>query len=203
MLLKIGLRVMICTVNVLSYWFQSTPPRRIALTPVHYYSHFPSLQQSKPAFVSYIGSDELTTEFQQGKIWASNKDLKISIQSSHLKNKLYYKGELEDLEVGDDVILLSGSATDLEIGIAQAFTAYKKVDRKVKPVPGTFPQEALVRRSFPHDPLEGLPMLSKNPPEFIPTQHITAERYKQMNINSEGFMRPEEEKLFAQVLLSQ
>jgi hypothetical protein len=122
--LKIGLWLMTCAVNVFSLWLQSTPPRRIALTRVHYYSHLPSLQQSKPAFVSYIGSDELTTEFQQGKIWASNKDLKISIQSSHLKNKLYYKGELEDLEVGDDVILLSGSATDLEIGIAQTFTAY-------------------------------------------------------------------------------
>jgi len=36
------------------------------------------------------------------------------------------------------------SAEDLEIEAAKAFTAYKKVDRKIKPVSGTFPQDALV-----------------------------------------------------------
>jgi hypothetical protein len=148
----------------------------------------------KPAFVSYIGSDEARVD----KI---ERNIGTQEQAIYARNRLFFQDELEDLEVGDDIILVFGSIGGPEIEAAKTFTAYKKVDRKVKPVSGTFPQDALVRRSFPHDPLEGLQILSKNPPEFIPTQHITAERYEQMNINSEGFMSSEEEKLFAQVLV--
>ncbi|KIM71028.1 hypothetical protein PILCRDRAFT_26851, partial [Piloderma croceum F 1598] len=74
---------------------------------------------------------------------------------------------------------------------ARVYTAYKPVDRRVRPISGTFPQEALVRRSFPHDPLEGLPILSRNPPDFTPTKKISEERLKSININ-EGFLWPEE-----------
>jgi hypothetical protein len=83
---------------------------------------------------------------------------------------------------------------------ARVYTAYKPVDRRVCPISGTFPQEALVRRSFPHNPLEGLPKLSRNPPDFTPTEKISAERLKSININ-DGFLWPEEEKLFNQVMV--
>src|SRR6202142_1291430 len=101
--------------------------------------------------------------------------------------KLYFEGEVEDFVQGEDTLLIPMDFERRDLVKARSFTAYKPVDRRVRPISGTFPQEALVRRSFPHDPLEGLQSLSKNPPEFIPSQHITAERYKQMNINSEGF----------------
>ena len=47
------------------------------------------------------------------------------------------------LEDDDDTIL------DMS---AQVHTAYKHVDRKVKPVPGVFPEDARVIRQIPEDP---------------------------------------------------
>jgi hypothetical protein len=68
--------------------------------------------------------------------------------------------------------------------MTKAFTAHKKVDWKVKPVSGTFPQDALVKWPFPHDPLIDMTILSRNPPDFIPTQEITRERLSEMDINA-------------------
>ena len=118
------------------------------------------------------------------------------------ENNLYFENEIEDFNFKEDFILIPGKAKDLNFEAVKAYTAYKKVDQKVKPVSGTFPQDALVRRTFPHDPLKGLTILTKNPPEFVPTERITEERLKLMDINSQGFMWPEEEKLFIQVLLA-
>jgi hypothetical protein len=199
-ILKVLLWGMKLALTMIRYLHPAASSRRIASSHVIYYPYSTPVQQLKPAFVSYVVSDKSSKD-SQGKTPRNDaRDLINQHDYKILRSKIYFENELEDLEAGD-VILIAGSASESEIEAAEAFTAYKKVDRKVKPVSGTFPQEALVRRSFPHDPLEGLPVLSKNPPEFIPSQHITAERYEQMNINSEGFLRPEEEKLFAQVLL--
>ena len=43
------------------------------------------------------------------------------------------------------------------------FTAYKRVDKKVKPVPTVFPEDAKVKRQFPEDPLDSLPNLPSHP----------------------------------------
>jgi len=118
------------------------------------------------------------------------------------ENILHFEGESEGLNPQEDFILIPGDADQAHFESAKIFTAYKKVDKKVKPVSGTFPQEALVKRTFPHDPLEGLPILSRMPPEFKPTKRITEERLLEMNINSEGFLSPEEEKLFISVLIA-
>lgn len=83
---------------------------------------------------------------------------------------------------------------------AQVHTAYKRVDRKVKPVPGVFPEDARVIRQIPEDPLQSLPPLLKNPPEFVETGRLTKERLASLNINPDGFLWPEEERLFGQVL---
>ncbi|KAG2119716.1 uncharacterized protein F5147DRAFT_564263, partial [Suillus discolor] len=83
---------------------------------------------------------------------------------------------------------------------ASSFTMYKKVDKKVRPVPGVFPQEAQVVRQIPNDPLETLAPLSPNPPNVIPTKKLTAERLEALNINSKGFLRPEEERLFRHIM---
>ena len=76
--------------------------------------------------------------------------------------------------------------------------AYKTVDKRVKPVKGVMPEEVRVRRSFPEDPLTTLSLLPTHPPVFTPTTKLTEERLKEMKIN-EGFLWPEEEKLFAHI----
>ncbi|KIJ59098.1 hypothetical protein HYDPIDRAFT_75131, partial [Hydnomerulius pinastri MD-312] len=45
-----------------------------------------------------------------------------------------------------------------------------------------------------------LPYLSPNPPPFSPTAKLTRERLDEINVNSSGFLWPEEVKLLEQVL---
>ena len=97
-------------------------------------------------------------------------------------------------------ILVPENFKEKEGEMAHSFTAYKRVDKKIKPVATTFPEEARVRRQIPLDPLKTLTPLSKRPPEFIPTAHLTQERLKELEINKEGFLSEEEEKLFVQVM---
>ncbi|KAI0054658.1 hypothetical protein BV25DRAFT_1873301 [Artomyces pyxidatus] len=77
---------------------------------------------------------------------------------------------------------------------------YKRVDRKIRPVPTTFPTEAKVRRHFPENPLDSLPKLTPHPPTFTPGVRLTEERCEALNINATGFLWPEEEKLFLHIL---
>lgn len=85
---------------------------------------------------------------------------------------------------------------------AAGFTMYKRVDRKVKPVPAVFPEDARVTRQFPEDPLVSLPTLSPHPPVFVPDPEgrLTQERLEAMNINPDEFLWTEEEKLFQHIL---
>jgi hypothetical protein len=122
-------------------------------------------------------------------------------KESRLTNQLHFLGEVENFVLGEDLILIPENYSNYDLLSARAFTAYKPVDKRVKPVSGTFPQDALVRRTFPHDPLEGLPILSRTPPKFSPTAHITEERLSMLNINGDKFLWPEEEKLFIQVMV--
>ena len=73
--------------------------------------------------------------------------------------------------------------------------AYKKVDKKVRPVPTTLPEEfRIVRRAHP-DPLKNRPVLPIHPPEFRPGRRFTQERYDALDIDPTGFLWPEERKL--------
>ena len=72
--------------------------------------------------------------------------------------------------------------------LPQSFEAYKKVDVQVRPVPGVFPQEAMVHRQFPNNPLANLPVLPYHPPKFTPTEKITEERMTAMKLNPIGFL---------------
>ena len=84
--------------------------------------------------------------------------------------------------------------------IPEIYTAYKRVDRKVRPVPGVFPEDAKVIRKFPEDPLASLVSLPFSPPEFKENGRLTAERLEAMDINPDKFLWPEEEKLFSHIL---
>ena len=178
---------------------------RNTLTRVHYYPTHSS-HQSKSVFVSYISTNNNFDKSHQAKL--EDSELRLSRKNDKYyelgfrENNLYFEGEIEDFNYKDDFILIPATANNLDFEAAKIYTAYKKVDRKVKPVSGTFPQEAMVRRTFPHNPLEGLTKISRNPPEFVPTSRLTEERVRQMNINSGNFLWSEEEKLFMQVLVA-
>jgi transposase InsO family protein len=157
------------------------------------------IQKDKDLDVHYVSvQDNCREEVEQTSTSISVSGKK---KDNQWKNKIYYKGEVEDFEAGSDLVIIPEKYSREELEVAEIFTAYKTVDRKVKPVSGTFPQDALVRRTFPHDPLEGLPILSKHPPDFIPTKHLSEERMKELNINATGFLWPEEEKLFKQIMV--
>lgn len=81
------------------------------------------------------------------------------------------------------------------------FTAYKRVDKKIHPVSTSFPEDCHVTRQVPEDPLLTLPPLSMQPPEFIPTKKISEKRMAELNVNSESFLWPEEEKLFKHIMV--
>ncbi|EKM48591.1 uncharacterized protein PHACADRAFT_73323, partial [Phanerochaete carnosa HHB-10118-sp] len=111
---------------------------------------------------------------------------------------------LETLDDDDTVICMDGGqlfSANQKLGTPAVFGAYKRVDRKVKPVPAVFPEDARVTRQFPEDPLASLVPLPKQPPEFVPNGgRLTQEYLDEMNINSKEFLWPEEEKLFKHVL---
>ncbi|KDR82305.1 hypothetical protein GALMADRAFT_50644, partial [Galerina marginata CBS 339.88] len=79
-------------------------------------------------------------------------------------------------------------------------TAYKRADKKKHPVSTSFPEDCRVTRQIPEDPLLTLPTLPFNPPEFTPTSKISHERMGELNVNSTGFLWPEEEKLFQYIM---
>ena len=78
--------------------------------------------------------------------------------------------------------------------------AYKKVANKVRPVATTLPEDfRIVRREHP-DPLKDMPVLPTQPPVFTPGQRFTQERKDALDINPDGFLWPEEEKLAFELL---
>ncbi|KAI0069479.1 hypothetical protein K474DRAFT_1610403, partial [Panus rudis PR-1116 ss-1] len=60
------------------------------------------------------------------------------------------------------------------------YTMYKRADRKVKPVPGIYPENTKVIRQFPNNPLDSLPKLSMTPPDFVPSPKLTQERVQKL-----------------------
>ena len=90
---------------------------------------------------------------------------------------------------------------DMRSVTKEIYTAYKRVDKKVRPVPAIFPEDAKVQRRIPEDPLKTLSLLPIHSPEFVPTQKITLERVELMGINNDGFLWPEEEKLLLHIMV--
>ncbi len=82
----------------------------------------------------------------------------------------------------------------------KVYGAYKRVDKKIKPIPAVFPEESKVIRRFPEDPLESLPPLPVTPPDFIPNGRLTEERLQDMKLFDDGFLWPEEQKLFTHII---
>ncbi|KZO92159.1 hypothetical protein CALVIDRAFT_487994, partial [Calocera viscosa TUFC12733] len=81
-----------------------------------------------------------------------------------------------------------------------AIRKYKPMDRKVKPVSTTTPEDVKIGRRFPSDPLEFLPELPIFPPDFKPGLRLTQERYDALDLNKHGFLWPEELKLVSWII---
>ncbi|KAL1684603.1 hypothetical protein GGG16DRAFT_35846, partial [Schizophyllum commune] len=79
---------------------------------------------------------------------------------------------------------------------------YKRVDKKIRPVGGAIPVSHQVQRTRPPDEelFADLQPLPRHPPPFEPKGRLTRERLAGMDINSEGYLQPEEERLFEQIL---
>ncbi|KAF8575602.1 hypothetical protein K439DRAFT_1369589 [Ramaria rubella] len=66
---------------------------------------------------------------------------------------------------------------------------YKPVERKVRPVPTTLPEDLHIKRRFPEDPLLSLTNLPTQP---LPIQNfgerLTRERWEALRIGEGGFL---------------
>ena len=73
---------------------------------------------------------------------------------------------------------------------------YKPVAIKTRPVIGELPAEFRIKREIRGDPLEEMPKLLMNPPDFEPTGRYTLERKEKIDkVHKEDFLLPEERKL--------
>ena len=78
--------------------------------------------------------------------------------------------------------------------------AYKKVANKIRPVAATLPEEFRIVRRSPPDPLKDMPELPTHPPDFVPSDRLTQERYDALELHQSEFLWPEEKKLLAEVV---
>jgi len=77
---------------------------------------------------------------------------------------------------------------------------YKQVDKKVRPVPTTLPEEYHSVCCIPEDPLLSLLPLPTHPPNFTPGECLSQERLDELWLNHDNFLWPEELKLVQHVL---
>ena len=78
---------------------------------------------------------------------------------------------------------------------------YKRVDKKIRPIPSQIPSSMKAQRRFPEDPLRNLPTLPFHPPEFQPTAKVTGERMNAIDIDSNPDLLPEEKKLLKHIIV--
>ena len=81
---------------------------------------------------------------------------------------------------------------------------YKPVALKTRPVIAGLPEQFRIKREIRGDPLENMPKLNPNPPEFVPTGRYTQERRDDLDKVHEGnFLWPEERKLMHNLMTKQ
>jgi len=86
------------------------------------------------------------------------------------------------------------------INPATLILKYKRVDKKVRPIPTTLPEEFRNLRRIPEDPLLSLPPLPTHPPDFMPGERLTQECLDKLALNPDNFLWLEEVKLFQHIL---
>ena len=106
--------------------------------------------------------------------------------------------ESEESLDDSDIILKIDSGDSIDPSFI--FTAYKTVDKKVKPISTNFPEDYYIHRCISEDSLLTLSPLPCQPPEFLPTRKTTNEWIKILEINDD-FLWPEEEMLFKHIMI--
>jgi hypothetical protein len=78
--------------------------------------------------------------------------------------------------------------------------AYKKVARKVHPIPASLPEDFHCVHHIPKDPLLSLLPLPRLPPDFTPGIHLMQEQLEALQLDTHNFLHLEELKLLQHVL---
>jgi hypothetical protein len=159
--------------------------------------------ESSSSVESWSDDDELDNEAYTGS--TTYDGLFNGLVVFFLDNRYSKTYPLEDpINWNEDTFIFParspGNENDINKIELNVYGAYKRVAQKVHPVSGTFPEEARVRRSFPHNPLDSLPRLTSHPPTFTPSERLSEERMKELDVNPDNFLWPEEEKLFQHIL---
>jgi hypothetical protein len=68
---------------------------------------------------------------------------------------------------------------------------YRKAEDRIQPIVTQLPEESCIV----HNIIENMPVLPTHPPDFVPGLRYTQERYEKLQLNPDGFLWPEEEKL--------
>ncbi len=101
-------------------------------------------------------------------------------------------------------IHMTESVEEVPKQVFAATKKYKKVADKIRPVYQELPDKYRIVRDIKGDPLKNMPMLSKQPPEFVPTGRYSRERKEQMDLVHGGdFLWEEERKLVHQLIMQQ
>ena len=97
----------------------------------------------------------------------TNFDREDITKETNSNNKLLKKQVLLDNTnfVNEGVTMMTDNDNKI-------LTVYKRVDKKIKPVPGMFPEDACIIRQFPEDPLKSLPALTPLPPDLSPQRSL-------------------------------
>jgi hypothetical protein len=72
---------------------------------------------------------------------------------------------------------------------------YRKAEDRIQPIVTQLPEEFWIIRNITGDPLEDIPVLPTHPPDFVPGLRYTQEWHDKLQLNPDGFLWPEEEKL--------
>ena len=97
----------------------------------------------------------------------TNFDREDITKETNSNNKLLKKRVLPDNTnfVNEGVTMVTNNDNKI-------LTAHKRVDKKIKSVPGMFPEDACIIRRFPEDPLKSLPALTPLPPDLSPQRSL-------------------------------
>lgn len=158
---------------------------RMSMSPVH----LPSAPEAEE--VPWVGFISTPDEDSDHRVVLDNSAFWVTSEMDD---------ELQDLADDEDIVFCLEGGEIVSAAKPKSLTMYKRVDRKIKPVPAVFPEAARVQRRFPENPLDSLSELPVHPPKFEENGRLTKERLEEMKLNTDGFLWPEEEKLFSHIL---
>jgi Integrase zinc binding domain/RNase H-like domain found in reverse transcriptase len=162
----------------------------------------------KPSVFAYVQA--ASNEFEESQL----KDLyldavcnKESEDSESVICRAYLEGKRGDIPTWlDEEPTVKSIFEQFSAGIVEVYAGkkYKPVDKKVRPVYEDLPQKFRIIREIKGDPLENMPVLSPNPPDFVPKGRYTLERKQHMDkVHDQEFLLPEEMKLVHHLIAEQ